>query len=66
MPLGGLWEFRTGDDLKWASPDYDDSAWERLRVDRGYGQQAHKGYTGFDWYRRHIDFAAAVPGKKWL
>jgi serine phosphatase RsbU (regulator of sigma subunit) len=63
-PLGGLWEFRTGDDLKWASPDYDDTAWERLRVDRGYGQQVHKGYTGFAWYRRHIDFAAAVPGQK--
>jgi len=34
VPLGGLWEFKTGDDAAWATPSFDDSNWERLRVDR--------------------------------
>ena len=41
MPLGGLWEFKTGDNLAWASPGFDDSQWERLRVDESYSAQGH-------------------------
>jgi serine phosphatase RsbU (regulator of sigma subunit) len=64
VQLGGLWEFKTGDDLTWASPDYDDSGWERLRVDRFYGRQGFNGYHGYAWYRRHIDFVAAGAAQK--
>jgi hypothetical protein len=63
VTLGGLWEFRTGDDIAWASPGYDDSGWEKLRVDITYGQQGHT-VTGYAWYRRHIDFAGTVPHQK--
>lgn len=64
VPLGGLWEFKTGDDPAWASPSFDDSHWERLRVDRSYGRQGHFDYHGYAWYRRHIDFAAAGTGQQ--
>jgi phosphoserine phosphatase RsbU/P len=64
VPLGGLWEFKTGDDAAWATPSFDDSHWERLRVDRTYGRQGHFGYHGYAWYRRHIDFASAGAGQK--
>jgi hypothetical protein len=64
VTLGGLWEFKTGDDPAWASPSFDDSQWERLRVDRTYGRQGHFGYHGYAWYRRHIDFAQAGAGQK--
>lgn len=57
MELGGLWEFKTGDDPAWATPGFDDSQWERLRVDRTYGRQGHFAYHGYAWYRRHIDFS---------
>lgn len=63
VPLGGLWEFKTGDDPAWASPGFDDSRWERLRVDRTYGRQGHFAYHGYAWYRRHIDFAGAGAGQ---
>jgi hypothetical protein len=59
VALGGKWEFKTGDDMAWASPAFDDSAWEKIGVDRPWGEQTHFAYTGFAWYRRHIDF---VPG----
>ncbi len=64
VPLGGLWEFKTGDDPAWASPGFDDSGWERLRADRTYGAQGYFDYHGYAWYRRHIDFIAAGTGQK--
>jgi hypothetical protein len=64
VPLGGLWEFKTGDDPEWASAGFDDSQWERLRVDRTYGRQGHFAYHGFAWYRRHINFTATGTGQK--
>jgi serine phosphatase RsbU (regulator of sigma subunit) len=64
VPLGGLWQFKTGDDPAWASSGFDDSHWERLRVDRTYGRQGHFAYHGYAWYRRHIDFAGAEAGQK--
>jgi hypothetical protein len=60
-PLGGLWQFHLGDDPTFANPALNDSAWEKLRVDQTWGAQTHPGYTGFAWYRRHIDFTP-IPG----
>jgi hypothetical protein len=34
------WRQRTGDDLRWAQDDYDDSAWARVRVPLGWGRHA--------------------------
>ena len=56
VALDGQWQFRVGDDSAWSSPTLDDRDWERLRVDRPWGDQGHYGYAGFAWYRRHIDF----------
>lgn len=58
--LNGDWEFRPGDNQNWSSPNIDDSDWERLRVGRPWGDQGHYGYTGFAWYRRHLEFEENV------
>ena len=57
VPMDGLWQFHLGDEPDWASPDFDDSNWEQLRVDRPWDNQGHRGYTGFAWYRRKISFS---------
>ena len=59
MPIDGGWQFHLGDDLRWAQPSLDDSGWESIRTDATWGEQGHPSYTGFAWYRRHIDI---VPG----
>jgi len=59
--LDGDWQFHLGDDPAWASPRLDDSNWEQIRVDKPWGAQTHFGYTGYAWYRRHINFLP-VPG----
>ncbi len=71
VPLGGLWQFHTGDDTAWASPAFDDSSWEAISPAKTWGEQGHEGYIGFAWYRRTIsltpasgaspDFALFVP-----
>jgi len=59
--LDGPWEFRTGDKMAWAAPDFDDSSWEQIDVGKPWGDQGHWAYWGFAWYRRRIEFKDA-PG----
>ena len=61
VALDGDWQFHLGDDPAWASPGLDDSNWERIGVDKPWGLQTHFGYTGYAWYRRHVNFLP-VPG----
>lgn len=65
--LEDSWKFKTGDDLRWADPRFDDRAWGTLSLaapadandgDQGIGHYAagweangYGGYTGFAWYR---------------
>jgi len=71
VPLEGVWQFHVGDDPAWAAKSWDDSNWEQLTADQGWGAQGHDSYTGYAWYRRHIrvvssggstpDFALLLP-----
>ena len=58
VPLVGDWQFHAGDDPAWAAPDFDDSAWQSIEVGRPWEGQGHPGYTGFGWYRLHLDMPA--------
>jgi hypothetical protein len=57
-PIDGEWQFHLGDDPRWSQPSLDDSKWEKIHVDDGggWGNQGHASYTGFAWYRRHLQF----------
>jgi drug/metabolite transporter superfamily protein YnfA len=61
LPLSGTWQFHVGDNPAWASPSYDDSAWEPIEVGRSWEGQGHRNYTGFAWYRRQLVWD---PGRK--
>ena len=52
------WLFHPGDDMAWAAPGFDDSAWQRIEAGRSWEGQGHRGMTGFGWYRRRIE----LPG----
>jgi signal transduction histidine kinase/CheY-like chemotaxis protein len=51
IDLRGKWKFKTGDDLRWANPNFNDSSWERLQVAVPWGKQGHYKYSGTAWYR---------------
>jgi len=61
LPLDGAWQFQTGDNMAWASPAFDDSAWQPIQVGRSWESQGHRDYTGFAWYRRHIAIPPGTP-----
>jgi Stage II sporulation protein E (SpoIIE) len=61
VKLNGFWQFHTGDDPRWASPSFDDSGWQSITASDSWGNQGHAGYTGFAWYRRHVEINL-VPG----
>ena len=60
IKLNGFWQFHTGDDPRWASPSFDDSAGNRSIVQQTLGAaRGIPGYTGFAWYRRHLEISLA-------
>ena len=68
VTLDGPWQFHLGDDIEWAQPGIDDATghngWEKISAEKPWGAQTHYAYTGYAWYRRHIDFmpvAGAAP-----
>lgn len=60
--IEGNWQFHLGDDPSWSNPAFDDSAWEQLSADTTWGQQTHRWYTGFAWYRKQIKITGR-PGR---
>jgi hypothetical protein len=53
--LEGSWRFSIGDNKKWASPAYNDSEWENLRVPSKWEDQGFNGFNGYAWYRKSFD-----------
>jgi hypothetical protein len=49
------WRFRIGDEMAWATPDYDDSRWDMIRVPSHWEDDGFNGYDGFAWYRTKFD-----------
>jgi len=66
VDVDGEWQFHTGDDMAWADPGYDDSAWEHIKADDTWGAQGHPAYAGFAWYRRHLEIIRSAAGAQHL
>ncbi len=65
VALDGPWQLHLGDNPDWASPSVEDATgdggWEQITADAPWGEQGHRSYTGYAWYRRHLRLAPA-PG----
>jgi hypothetical protein len=69
--LTGPWKFHIGDNLAWAQPDFNDSAWGAMDLTPppgsydpffgsggfvpGWTARGYPGYFGYAWYRLRID-----------
>jgi Stage II sporulation protein E (SpoIIE) len=64
-PIDGIWQFHLGDDPAWAQPSVDDSNWDSIHAGDYWGNQGYPSYTGFAWYRRHVQLVptAGEDGK---
>jgi hypothetical protein len=54
IKLDGNWRFHTGDDLAWADPAFDDSAWDKINVTTPLPEQGVESYSGYGWYRLRL------------
>jgi len=45
------WKFNPGDNLAFLQPDFDDSAWVSLKVDKAWEAQGFDKLDGYAWYR---------------
>jgi len=67
VELAGPWKFHVGDDTAWAQPDFNDSSWEDVDLtpdastglSPGWTARGHAGYSGYAWYRLHINVQEA-------
>src|SRR6185503_10194014 len=51
--LAGPWRMRQGDDLRWADPSLDESAWQEVVVPMGWGRREGPVHP-YTWYRRTL------------
>ena len=58
-PLAGIWKENHGDDPRWASPDFDDSAWTGVTMPR----PSRTGASGVTWYRIHVRLPEPLPAE---
>lgn len=54
-PLHGNWKFSLGDDMEWASADFDDSLWDNIYAPSAWENEGFNGYDGYAWYRRVVN-----------
>ncbi len=56
VDISGAWRFQAGDDMAWASPDYNDNPWPSLMVPRDWRKQGYGDLYGYGWYRLKLRF----------
>src|SRR5690606_24421104 len=62
--LRGTWKFRIGDRQEWASPSFDDSDWDQIRVPARWENEGFRGYDGFAWYRKKVYLPTSLANKE--
>ncbi len=45
------WKFKTGDDMEWSDPSFNDSDWENIKVEHTWDEYGYSDYDGYAWYR---------------
>jgi hypothetical protein len=58
IDLADMWFFQLGDNAAFVSPALDDSRWDARRLPVA-GAPMSLRFSGYAWYRRHIDLAAS-------
>jgi len=55
--LEGQWRFQPGDELDWASPDFDDSNWQLMSVPGRWSGNGYPEHRQMGWYRLSLRLA---------
>jgi alpha-galactosidase len=66
VPLDSGWRFMPGDNLEYAKTGFDDSAWQKIAVDRIWEEQGHEKLDGYAWYRARVVIPSSLRDKAYL
>ena len=73
LPIAGFsqiklekWKFKTGDNISWASKEFDDKEWPAISPLREYEYQGYRGYDGFSWYRCNFNLPSQLHNQSFL
>ena len=48
------WKFKTGDNVEWAKPSFNDNDWKEIAAGSAWENQSYDGYDGYAWYRTSV------------
>lgn len=57
-----VWKYQTGDDPRYAEPDYDDSMWMPVSTQLGAGYFEFIDWQGIGWFRITLDVDSSLVG----
>jgi len=60
------WKFIQGDNLEYARPDFNDSQWKTIKVDKIWENQGYDPYDGYAWYRVKIFIPSSLKNSAYL
>ena len=55
ITLPGRWRYHAGDNMAWASPEFDDSSWETAYPQLLHDLLPRDGWKGIGWFRAHLN-----------
>jgi len=61
---GRDWKFKTGDNMNWKEPGYNDKEWNNIVVPGKWEPQGYYNYNGFAWYRYTFKAPAGLKDKR--
>lgn len=66
LELNNGWKFNAGDNLDYAKPDFDDTYWKNIDVNKRWEDQGYKNLDGFAWYRIKIIIPSSLKNNSEL
>lgn len=57
LAVQGNFRMQTGDDMRWANPDFDDSRWRLIASDKTLADYGLRTYQGLLWYRIKVQLS---------
>ncbi len=64
LDLSGMWKFKTGDSMDWATVDFDDKSWKTIAVPCTWEQQGYARHDGYAWYRKRVKISKSLAKSK--
>lgn len=62
--IEGEWAFSKGDNMRWTEIEYNDSAWETIRLPARWDDHSdYQGEYNFGWYRKEIEIPDSLSNR---